>query len=985
MDASRDPPRRRRLWRSFAERSDAVVAEARTPEFPPGVDQPPDLVARREFFRLAAAGAALAAATGCERAPRGVIRPYVVDPETVIPGNPLFYATSITTRGYASGLLVESHEGRPTKIEGNPSHPASLGATTCAAQASLLDVYDPDRALAVMRGGEPSSWSAFDDAFVAPARAGGVHLLLPSTSSPVVADQIRRLRARLGDRIDVRWYDALPRMSAWEGARLAFGTVLEARLALREAKVAVAFDADFLSEGPASLALARAFADGRRLAEPSATMNRLYVAEPAVTVTGMSADHRLRVRARDIASLAALVATELATAGAPLPRSFVDTVAPLAGGTTRDRAWARAVARDLAANAGAGVVVAGDGQPPFVHALAHAVNDALGNAGRTVTYAPSPIVDAGTDAFDLAPLAAALDAGHVERLIVLGGNPAYGAPADLELGRRLRKAMASAYLGRYVDETAAACQWFLPATHYLEEWGDARAFDGTISVIQPLLGPAGDARSTIEVLAALLGDLPATPHEILTRYWTQSSGAAERETSSWVEQGIVASSAAAPITPAKVSYDALIRAGLALTRYNGEDALEICFRPDARAPEGAAPNNAWLLELPDPTTRLTWGNAARLSRATATRLGVTDGDVLRLDVGSRSVLAPVLVVPGHADGTIALAIGYGRAGTGEQIVRGVGVNAGTLRTRDAPWFGPVVAARTGAREGLALEQVHSSLEGRDDDVLLHRSLASFRNDPGFATDRAKTRLALYDLKPAGARQWGMVIDLNACTGCATCVVACQAENNIPAVGKAGVAKGRAMHWIRIDRYFFGEEDDPGVLLEPMLCQHCEKAPCEYVCPVNATTHSSEGLNQMTYNRCVGTRFCSNNCPYKVRRFNWFNYQQGALAGAARVHNPDVTVRARGVMEKCTYCVQRIREAEIRSEVAGRPLRDGDVVVACEQACPTRAITFGDIADPASRVSALRTNVRRFSVLNDLGTAPRTQYLARITNPNPELA
>ncbi|MDP9034511.1 MAG: 4Fe-4S dicluster domain-containing protein, partial [Myxococcota bacterium] len=493
-------------------------------------------------------------------------------------------------------------------------------------------------------------------------------------------------------------------------------------------------------------------------------------------------------------------------------------------------------------------------------------------------------------------------------------------------------------------------------------------------------------RTASEVLSALLGEPPATSHELLVGYWKRARADFDAEWDAWLARGVISGTAVGVVTP-EVRYGAVERAiaRIALPPASSAEDVEVLLRRDARAHDGTYTNNAWLMEMPDPTTRITWGNAALLSRATAARLGVADGDTLRLSVAGRGIETPALIVPGHADGTITLSLGYGRTGDGEAIARGLGANGYALRTTSAPSFAYGTAVPAGGHADLALEQVHASLEGRDEDILLHRTLDEYRRDPAFAAAHDRLPLALYEREPGKGRQWGMVIDLNACTGCGSCVIACQAENNIPVVGMAGVAKGRAMHWLRIDRYFVGEADDPRVLLEPMLCQHCEKAPCEYVCPVNATTHSADGLNQMVYNRCVGTRFCSNNCPYKVRRFNWFNYQKDVSADAALVHNPDVTVRSRGVMEKCTYCVQRIREAEIRSDVRDSPMADGDVATACEQACPSRAITFGNIADPTSRVSQLRTLDRRFAVLDDLGTLPRTRYLARITNPNPELA
>jgi MoCo/4Fe-4S cofactor protein with predicted Tat translocation signal len=977
---------RRKLWRSLAELGhDPVVANARAREFAPGADEPPDALVRRDFLRLMGASAALASTSACNRATREKIQPYVFQPPEAVPGNPRFFATSLTIDGYAIGLVVESHEGRPTKIEGNSDHPASLGATGPVEQASVLELYDPDRARSSTQAGEPRSFQAFVDRFAPRMEARGTHLLLAATSSPVIADQVARLRARFPS-IDIRWHAPLASTAAWEGARIAFGNVVETRVSLANAKVVLALDDEFLTGGPDWRVLARDFAEGRRLRAPADGMNRLYVVEPILSVTGMSADHRLRVPAREVLSVAGQVAIALAAADVPLPPDLLAAVAPWASRASAHARWAGVAARDLAQHRGASVVLVGDGQPAELHALGHVLNAALGNVGTTVSYGPSSIVEAGTDTFDLAPLARALDAGEVSTLVALGGNPAYSAFADLDLARRLPGAKESAYVGHYVNETARACDWFVPEAHYLESWGDARAFEGSVSLTQPLIVPLANRYTVSEILGRFLGGALATSHDLLVAYWKGARPDFEAGWDAWLARGLIPETASSPLLPSvRGAAVSVAIARLAPPPASAGSALEIALRRDARVHDGTYTNNAWLMEMPDPTTRLTWGNAALLSRATATRLGVRDGDVLRLEVAGRAVDAPALVVPGHADDTIALSFGYGRTGAAEEIARDVGANAYALRTTTAPAFAEGTAVATGARVELALEQVHSSLEGRDEHILLHRTLDEYRQDPTFAKVKDERPLALYELAPGGSRQWGMVIDLNACTGCGTCVVACQAENNVPVVGKAGVAKGRAMHWLRIDRYFEGSPDDPRVLLEPMLCQHCEKAPCEYVCPVNATTHSADGLNQMIYNRCVGTRFCSNNCPYKVRRFNWFNYHQGETAEASMVHNPDVTVRARGVMEKCTYCVQRIREAEIHSEVRGRPMKDGDVVTACQQACPSRAITFGNINDPSSQVAELRANQRRFAVLHDLGTVPRTRYLARIFNPNPELA
>jgi molybdopterin-containing oxidoreductase family iron-sulfur binding subunit len=963
-----------------------MTLEARTREFAPGEDERPDGVERREFLRLLGAGAALAGIAGCERSPRTTIVPWVTQPPEAHPGSPRFYASAMEIDGYAIGLLGESHEGRPTKIEGNPEHPASLGATGLLAQASVLGAYDPDRVRSVEKRGEPASWGALRAVMAQiPDRGRGVHVILEPTGSPTIAAQISRLRAKFPE-LDVRWHAPLAPVNAWAGARIALGEPLETRVDLRAADVILALDSDFLSSGPWALVHQRDFAGRRTPATAADAMNRLYAVEPVMSVTGAAADHRLRVRARDVLAVAAAIARELAAIGVGISADLAGALAPWAARALEHEKWARVVARDLAAHRGASAVVVGETQPPVLHALAHAVNAALGNVGTSVTYSVSPIVDAGSEAFDLAPVSRALQAGQVKLLLVLGGNPAYTAPADLELAASIGNARESVYCGLYANETAGACVWHAPLAHWLESWGDARAFDGTASIVQPLLAPQAEARTKAELLDVLLGEPPRAPHDIVFASWAAARRDAATLFAAWLEKGLVDGTATPPLVPPPAPKALAIGRALAgLPLPNDGRSLELTFRRDTKVHDGAYANNVWLQELADTITQLTWDNAALLSRSTASRLGIADGDVVELGLGGRSLLVPALIVPGQADDSIAVSLGYGRQG-GESVARGIGANAYALRTTGAPWFaGGATATATGRRAELALEQVHRSLEGRDDHVLLHETKDVWARGGGALTERKKPQLTLYEEMPQGPRQWGMAVDLSACTGCGACVVACQAENNVPSVGKLGVAKSRSMHWLRVDRYFAGAPDEPQVLLEPMMCQHCEKAPCEYVCPTNATTHSQDGLNQMIYNRCVGTRFCSNNCPYKVRRFNWFDYHQDQAPIVALVHNPDVTVRSRGVMEKCTYCVQRIREAEIREQVEGTPIVDGTVRSACEQACASGAIVFGDLRDEGSRVARLHASQRAFRVLDDLGTRPHTMYLARIRNPSPELA
>jgi molybdopterin-containing oxidoreductase family iron-sulfur binding subunit len=574
----------------------------------------------------------------------------------------------------------------------------------------------------------------------------------------------------------------------------------------------------------------------------------------------------------------------------------------------------------------------------------------------------------------------AIDAGEVAALVVIGGNPVYTAPADREIARRWRSLPVVAHIGLYENETSSLCRWFAPAAHFLEAWSDARAFDGTASIAQPLMRPLAEGKTAGQVLAALGGDPEATSRGLVESYWRARAPAGDTE-AFWQQalvRGIVEGSQAPAVAPV-LDWGPL--ASELATPRAPRGSLEIVYFADARVHDGRFADNAWLQELGDPVTKLAWDNAALLSPTTAARMDVASEDIVELEVRGRTLRAPALVLPGTADDVVAIALGYGQTMPG-RVSTGVGANAYALRDSRALWSDDVSLRKTGGSWPLALTQEHWSMEGRP--IVLCRTLEEYRKDPGFAKPHNEKRLSLYGVVPSAPHQWGMTIDLNACTGCSACVIACMAENNIPVVGKDGVRLSREMQWIRIDRYLTESSDQPAALLQPMLCQHCEKAPCEYVCPVNATVHSSDGLNEMVYNRCVGTRFCSNNCPYKVRRFNFFNYNADKPETLALAMNPDVTVRARGVMEKCTYCVQRIREVEIRSRREQRPIRDLEIQTACQQTCPTGAIVFGDIADGATRVAATRTNERLYAVLDDLGTLPRTRYLARVFNPNPEL-
>ena len=940
---------------------------------------------RRTFLKALGASIALAGLDGCTRMPAERILPFVIQPSEFTPGIPVHYATSMVLDGYATGLVVETHEGRPTKIEGNPDHPASLGAAGILEQASLLQLYDPHRARTVRNGAEASSWAAFAAAFAPAAlrdrtgaRGAGLALLLEPTSSTVVANLLERMRALYPD-MRVHYYAPLATtggMSAGSVSAAQNGAVIR-HCNLRAADVILTFGADVLAAGPFHLRYAREFADGRR--HPLSGMNRLYAVESSVTVTGSSADHRLRCRPSEVEQMAAALHAMLTGADAE-------------GGTapnerTPSSAWLSAVAADLRSHAGRSLVIAGERESVRTRALAAAINDALGNTGHTVWYGASPLLGAGEPAASLASLLEAMHGGAVDTLVVLGGNPSYTTPGANSFSGAMRRVSNTAYLGLYENETARDSTWFVPAAHYLETWGDARAYDGTLSIVQPMLQPLFGGKSVVEALAALSG-VASDPLTLLRDSWRRLGVAPDD--SSW--QAAVARGHVANTESPRVAFAAspgVMAASTATTREviaGSGNVVEVVFTADARVHDGSFSNNGWLQELPDPVTKLTWDNAAQLSPTTARRLLVETGDVIVLRDGGSVLRIPALVVPGHADDAVTLHFGYGRSGA-EEVASGVGVDVYRFWPRLGSFVlahATVERATDAASHPFAVTQTHWTMEGRDQ--ARSQTVAEYRAAPERVGTRARRELTIYDpVAPApSANQWAMTIDLGTCTGCSACVVACQAENNIPVVGKEDVAKSREMHWLRLDRYREGSAEDPEFVTQPMLCQHCEHAPCEYVCPVGATDHSPDGLNEMVYNRCVGTRFCSNNCPYKVRRFNWFDYS-GEVAETERLaFNPDVTVRDRGVMEKCTLCVQRIREAEISAENVGVPLRGSTVKTACQQACPTNAIVFGSLTEPDSDLMRRRDEPRAYSVLAELGTEPRIRYLARIRNPNPAL-
>ncbi len=950
-------------------------------EFAAGADTLADPVQRRTFVSLMAASLALAGLTGCTRQPRETIAPYAEMPEQLVPGKPLYYASALTLAGFARGVLVETHEGRPTKIEGNPDHPASRGATDVFMQAAPLELYDPDRSRTVTFLGNIAPWSQLLSAVVTAIKAqaakqgAGLRILTETITSPTVAAQLAAVLAQLPR---ARWtsWEPINRDNARAGAAMSFGHPVTPQYQIAKADVILSLEADFVAPGGASLAHIREFAGRRRRGgEAGGGMNRLYMVESTPSAAGAVADHRLPLASSEVEHFARAVA-----AATGLPVAQEPGAASRLATHTR---WIDAVARDLQAHRGACLVLAGDHQPPAVHALAHALNSHLGAIGRTVTFTDP--VEAGDpdQASGLSQLAADLRAGAVDLLLILGGNPAYSAPVDLDFAGALGSAGLSIHLGSHDDETSARCHWHVPMAHELEAWGDARAWDGTITIQQPMIAPLYDGRTTIELLGALTGNAGRPAYDLLREHWRgrlEQGMDFERWWRRTLHDGLVAGSAL-PAKNVTLRTDWMSRPGQA----PAAEGLEIVFRPDPSAYDGRFVNNGWLQELPRPITRLTWDNAALLAPALAWKLGLENSDVIELSVGGRTIEAPVWIVPGQAFNTVALHLGYGRNRTG-RVGQGAGFDAGALRASSALWLAHGATLKpTDGTHALSCTQLHGSMEGRG--LVRWASLDEFHAHPDFVKHAAHEPAREESLFPPykyEGHAWGMVIDLNSCVGCNACVIGCQAENNIPIVGRSEVANGREMHWIRMDRYFEGDENDPAIWNQPVPCMQCENAPCETVCPVGATVHSSEGLNDMVYNRCVGTRYCANNCPYKVRRFNFLLYQDFKEPSLKLLHNPDVTVRSRGVMEKCTYCVQRINQARIETQKQDRPIRDGEILTACQQACPAQAITFGDLNDPASRVSTLRADPRNYGLLTELGTRPRTTYLAALRNPNPEL-
>jgi molybdopterin-containing oxidoreductase family iron-sulfur binding subunit len=929
----------------------------------------------------------------------------VKQPDGLTLGKPQYYATAMPFGGDAIGLLVESHEGRPTKVEGNPDHPSSLGATNVYTQASILNLYDPDRAQTVTNYGEIRAWAEFLGSAQAVAAAmrgtqgDGFRILTGIVASPTLAAQIQALLSLYPS---AKWHQWEPAVSdgAREGSRLAFGSYVNTVYRPEKAGVILALDSDFLGSGPGHIRYAREFSRRRKLNGPNDTMNRLYVVEPTPTVTGSSADHRFPLRASEIQLFARALAARLG--------SGTSASVPAPAGK-----WLDAVANDLRAHKGSSLVVAGEQQSPEVHALAHVINANLANVGNTLYYTQPVEANPMNHLESLRELCADMDRGKVDTLVMLGVNPVYTAPHDFDFSAKLKRVRHSFHVSPHFDETSSYCEWHIAESHYLETWSDVRAHDGTASIVQPLISPLYYTHSAHDVVAAFSDKPGIQAYDAVRAYWSEESvhleSSVETGWRKWLNDGVIPGTKFAPITP-ELKFNAANLPPLA----PAPDQIEFIFRPDPCVHDGRFANNGWLQELPKPITKLTWDNAALLSPRTASTLGLRQSaawrggehgkiysDIVDIALSDSKVTAATWTVPGQADGLVVLPLGYGRkragyAGTNK------GFDAYAVRSSGALWMaaGGKISS-TGDTYPLACTQYHFNMEGRQ--ILATGTLEEYRKEPNFANEHEEPpprELSLYkgDAEyPYNRDKWAMAIDLSSCNGCNACVVACQSENNIAVVGKEQVMRGREMHWIRVDRYYtksksstgdpsvFDESlENPETFFQPVPCQQCENAPCEQVCPVGATVHSAEGLNDMVYNRCIGTRYCSNNCPYKVRRFNFLRFQDWETPQFKLMRNPEVTVRSRGVMEKCTYCVQRINAGRIEAEKQNRPIRDGEIVPACEQACPTQAIVFGNANDPGSRVAKWKSQQRNYSILAELNTRARTTYLAAVRNPNPEL-
>ena len=1029
-----------RYWRSVDElRQNQSFVAAQADEFVEPVEaEQADGSTRRHFLGVMGASMAMASLSGCVRRPVDNIVPYSQAPESVLPGIGSTYATATSFGGRALGLLVESHEGRPTKIEGNPGHASTgrTGATGGIHQAMILDLYDPARMATPLVDKKPVEWSSLADKLAAHfkgirdgARGSEVAVIAESLPSLTLAETRKRFK---GVFAGSTWYtyESVSDDAQREGLKAALGEALVPSYRLNKAAVLLAIDSDVLGTEGDIVQNSALWAPTRDVRKPGDQMSRLYSVEALHSITGTNADHRLRLRQGQIESFVFALTAELAKNPAVVvPEEIKAIMADRSAGLSdAGKKFAVAVAADLTTTRDAmgavrsPLIVAGPRQSALVHAVVAILNKTLGAQGTTVHYYPDVSRDAATlgDYAGLAALKADLDAGKIKTLVVLGGNPLYAAPGSLELAKSFERAEHRIVLADHLDETAKAATIAIPRAHFLETWGDVIFTDGTVSIQQPLIAPLrGTAYSEIELLARLMGDEQVDGYSLVRGLHKQLHGAKgfHKAWRRWLHEGVVEAAAHGAFPAYKATQP--IGALIAQSPVPAAEGMDLLLFADANVFDGRFANNSWLQEAPDPLTKITWDNAAILSPATAEKLGIGNEDRVRLEANGKSLDTVAWILPGLADDTIAMALGYGRdfdAFLPYHDKGVVGFDTNPLRSHQSPFHtrGAKIS-KTSGTYGLACVQRYGS---QDPDLELpenfqifdprplvrETSLEKFNERPDFAKPgiiehgKPYPKDALVAHPPAKSlyrdvdysqgHQWAMVIDLNKCTGCNACLLSCQAENNIMSVGKDQVRRGREMSWIRMDRYFVGDLSDPQVVHQPLACMHCETAPCENVCPVAATVHSPEGTNDMAYNRCIGTRYCANNCPFKVRRFNFYNYAKGQPELFHMQRNPNVTVRFRGVMEKCTYCIQRVNQGKRRARLSGdataaKKIVDG-ILSACQQTCPTGAIVFGDQNDASSKVAEAKALTRDYGLLTELNLKPRTSYLAKVRNPNPQL-
>ena len=1006
----------RKYWRSIDELANTPeFQKALEREFPQHASEWLDPVSRRSFLKVMGASLALAGLAGCTKQPDELIYPYVTAPEDLILGKPVYFASAFPFTTGAVPVLIKSMAYRPIKVDGNPEHPYNQGGSDAITQATLLDMYDPDRAQHVLYRGETRPWIAFVAEFrsmLADKKASGgkgLYFLSSTVTSPTLARQWQQGQKNYPQAKFIQ-YDPLNRDSHYTAAKQAFGDYVDAQYRLDQAEVILSLDANFLggAQFPGFHRLAKDYASRRKL-QGNTEMNRLYAVESVTTTTGFKAEHRLEVRPSQVAPFALDLAAALGAGGSASGYNW----------TAHQATYLQGVAADLKANAGKCVVIPGEFAPPEVHLAAFAINQALGNVGRTVVYTEpvNPMPSIQMD--DLKSLVADMNAGKVDWLVILNANPVYATPADLDFVDALNHVGTIVQLSSHLDETGQVAHWHINNQHYLEKWSDARAYDGRVSVVQPMIAPLYDGHSEHEILQSLLDNPDVSPYDAVRATWmpslskgntaqpkgSRSAAAASDSDFAWrklLHDGWMENSA---FTPKDVA--ARVTLGVP-TPPLAEDAIEVVFRPDEQVYDGRYANVGWLQEIPRPVTNLSWDNAVQMSYATLEKFGLAQNDAVKISVGGKYIIGGALPIPGQADGVMAIALGQGRS-TG-RVAGGVGYNGYLIQQSGAAWMqSGALVEKTGGIYDLCVPREDyiddrsvaaggdgsgtHSLEGNealDRGIIRYATLTQYKSDPGFANEGVGHWTpgpddSMFPAYRYDRNAWGMSIDLNSCVACNACITACYAENNIAVVGREQVKIGRIMQWIRLDKYYEGDLAAPRAHFQPMTCHQCENAPCELVCPVGATVHSPEGLNLMVYNRCVGTRFCSNNCPYKVRRFNFLLYSDWDTPSLKLMRNPDVSVRSRGVMEKCTYCVQRIQEVKIEADKDNREIRDGEIRTACQQACPTNAIVFGNINDRTSEVAKLKSESRTYGVLADINTRPRTTYLAEVININEGLS